>query len=463
MHRRLILPLLILLSAACGRSPSDVFGEGPRRIIVVSLDTLGAKHLECYGYHRVTAPNITGVAEAGVRFAQVTAPSNWTLPSHVSLFTGLYPARHGVRREHHELDDGPVHMVESLRDAGFATAAFTGGAYLAPRHGLDRGFDHYVSEEQWDHSTDDSLAKARVWLGDHRDQDFFLFLHTYEIHAPYTAPNEWVRRYTEGRRSGFRGLIVQLQEMKKKERIREQDIRIVVDHYDAGIAWTDHMLGGFLDWLAAEGLDENLLLLISSDHGEEFWEHGDHSHGGDLLGNEVTQVPLIVRLPDGSAAGSVVDHEASFMDIMPTVLDAAGVGRPSDLDGYSLLPEMIGRPVAPEDREARARRLYDPARSDHSVGLCEGEHFTAAQTRRWKAVTPRPDADASAHALWPALFDLAADPGEADSLAPSGDVMDLLTGAVDRLVGSGKGQQFIPPDAAELDEAARRQLEALGY
>jgi len=463
MLRSTILFSLLLTLVSCGQAPEPLFTPGPRRIIVISLDTLGAKHLESYGYYRETSPNISAVARAGCRFSNATAPSNWTLPSHASLFTGLYPARHGVREKHQILDDVPAHLVESLRDAGFATAGFTGGAYLNAHFGLDRGFDHYQSEQEWEHSTNETLTKAKQWLGGHRDHDVFLFLHTYEIHAPYTAPPQYARLFTSNPRSQFQGLIVQLQEMKKKESLRPQDIQVVIDRYDAGIAYTDDMLGEFLAWLAEEQLDSNMLLIISSDHGEEFWEHGDHSHGGDLLGNEVTQVPLIIRLPDGSGAGAVVAEEVSFLDIMPTVLDAVGVSRPHGLDGFSLMPELAGWPVKDIDSEARQRRQYQPDRPGHGVGICEGDRFVAAQTRHWKALTTYPGVAFPGHDLWPALFDLQADAAELAPLPPDDAMFRRLADAVERLVGNGRARRDSLTDATEVDATTRRQLEALGY
>jgi arylsulfatase A-like enzyme len=462
MSRRLTaLVLLLLLPAACGRGPAPVFGEGPRRIIVISLDTLSAAHVGCYGYDRPTSPRLDALAAHGVRFARATAPSNWTLPSHASLFTGLYPQRHGVVNEHQALDETPEHLVERLRQAGFATAAFTGGGFVSARHGLDQGFDHFGEADDAEKVFDRTLAEAGDWLVEHRDRDVFLFLHTYEIHMPYTPPREVVKRFLRDPRSPFRGLTVQIQQMLKNERLRPIDVEPVVDHYDAGIAHADALLGGFLDRLATEGLDTNLLLVVASDHGEEFWEHGSHGHNDDRLGGEVTDVPLIVTLPGGAGAGRVPADEASFLDVLPTVLDAAGIDRPAGLDGYSLMPDLADWPVADVDAVPRARRRVHPNTPEHGTGICEGRHLAAVRSWRWKGIAPLPGSDAPT--VPSRLYDLAADPGELAPLPWEGAAADLLGGALDRLLGAGAGERHAPPSADGMDEATRRQLEALGY
>lgn len=464
MIRRLTaLCLLGLLTVACGKAPEPIFGAGPRRIIVVSLDTLGAGHLGCYGYDRPTSPRLDALAARGVRFTRVTAPANWTLPSHASLFTGLYPQRHGVLLEHHVMGETPEPLVERLRGAGFETAAFTGGAFVSARHGMDQGFDHFVEYEDTEKVFDDTLRQARAWLSSRHESDVFLFLHTYEIHMPYTHPREVVQRFVRHPRSPFRGLTVQMQQMKKNERLRPIDMEPVVDYYDAGIAHADSLLGGFLDWLAAEGLDENLLLVVTSDHGEEFWEHGEHGHGEDKLGAEVTDIPLIVTLPGGGGAGREPGDEVSFMDVLPTVLDAAGIDRPSGLDGYSLMPELADWTVAKLDETPRARRRIHPGTPEHGVGICEGETFAAVRSWRWKGIAPLPSKPTAARKGWPVLYDLDAAHDETAPLPWEGPAAALLGGALDRLLGEGVGERHAPPSSDAMDEATRRQLEALGY
>ncbi len=454
----------LLLCLSCAAPPKPIFGDGPRRIIVISLDTLRADHLGCYGYEKPTSPVIDNLAAGGVRFSRATAPSNWTLPSHASLFTGLYASRHGILNENQRLGDEPTHLVEELRNSGFATAAFTGGGFLDASYGLDRGFDHYESQEDFEHTWSKTLQRARGWLTDHATEDVFLFLHTYEIHAPYTAPHEYVSRMTTRRRMKFGGHITQLQEMMKKgDEVREQDIRNVVIRYDAGIAYTDELLGGFLERLAEQGLDQNLLLIITSDHGEELWDHGDHGHNENRLGSEVTDVPLIVRMPDGSGAGLVVEDEVSFLDVMPTVLAAAMVSRPPGLDGYSLLHELAGRPISDRDIMPRERRRIRINKNETGVGLCEGRQFVVAGNGQWRLLSRLPSEQSASHDIWPALYDLSNDPTADIPLPASGAAARELDSTIERLLGSGAKLNHTPPAVLELDDAARRQLEALGY
>ena len=399
-----------------------------------------------------------------MRFAHTTCPANWTLPSHTSLFTGLYPARHGVREEEQALDPAVPDLVESLKAAGFATAAFTGGGFLGKKYRLDRGFDEYKCAgltRAWE----TTLSDAKRWLVKHHDQDVFLFLHTYEIHAPYASPPRYLRRFRPSHRSEFHGTVDQIHRLALRGNLDEQELKTVRAFYDAGIAYTDDLLGQFLAWLDEQKLSDNLLLIVASDHGEELWEHGDHGHNQDHLGDEVTDVPLIVRLPkldDAPAKGNVVEGEVSFMDVMPTVLDAVGLDRPAGIDGFSLMPELAGWNPDPADARARARRRLDAPGGDGRVGLTEGRHFVAAQSGRWKTVTALPGAAPLEHEGWPALYDLSQDAAELKPQPPVGPAAKALQAAVDTLVGT-PAAAAADTSGSVIDEETRRQLEALGY
>ncbi len=488
----LALTLAILAGGLCGcGGPGDgdkaasLFADGPRRIVVVSLDCLRADRLGCYGCERPTSPFLDRMAAEGVRFSDVTAPATWTLPSHVSLFTGLYPAHHGVVGADRVMDPATPHLVEAIRGAGFATAAFTGGGYLQSRYGHDRGFDTYESARKLSREWERTLEKAEVWLRGHADDDAFLFLHTYEIHAPYNPPLEYVRRFLPEPRSDYRGESEILQKMKDRG-MTEAEKDEIRAHYDAGIAYTDELFGAFWDRLEAAGLTENLLLIVSSDHGEEFWEHGGHGHSRDRLGTEVTGVPMIVRLParadgdDGGATaeaafapGRVVDLPVSFLDVLPTALDAAGLERPEGLDGFSLLPELTGRPATEAEIAVRQRRTAVFGESREPLGFCDGETLVAVRAGAWAALLPRPggaggDAGAEAGSISPAtergpgLYDLRTDPGEIHHLDLAGPAAESLEAALAGLISPERA-----PDAAmadePVDEATKRQLKALGY
>lgn len=480
--------------AGCARErpapPPAVFGPGPRCVVVVSLDCLRADRLHCYGNPVETSPFLDRLAADGTRFTRATCPANWTLPSHMSLFTGLYPHRHGVINGNCALDAAAPHLVEPLRAAGWRTAAFTGGGYLAPRYGYDRGFETYWAAPRIDGVLDETLARARAWLAEQRGQDVFLFLHTYEIHEPFTPPAEYLRRLLPEPRTDVTGEIAQMRELAKTGATPEQ-IREIVARYDADILHTDAKLGAFRAALDTLGLGENLLFVVASDHGEQFWEHGRTGHGGDMLGPELTDIPLIVTLPKagaGSAAGAaaagaprgqVLDDEVSFLDIMPTVLDAAGLPAPAAIDGFSLLPALLsgvdGEPArnaarAPQaaargaeagQPSARERRRLEIAGRQAELAVTEGLRFAAVRAGGWKLIAPLPEAAGRRLKMAPALYDLRADPRELNP-QPVRDQVAVALGGV--LPGWERlGLPSFRPGQAAVDEATQRQLRALGY
>ena len=483
MRRYLFVLLLALTTLQCAKPEPDpepaytgpVFGPGPRHIVVISLDCLRADSLGSYGYDRPTSPYLDALGAQGVRFTRATTPFNWTLPSHTSLFTGLYARGHGVRKENQAVPAEIPSLVEPLREAGFATAAFTGGAYMASTYGHDRGFDTYWSTDKDVIQWAEILERGEDWLGDHAEQDAFLFLHTYEIHMPYKPPLKYLRKILGYHRTQFMGDVREIQKYLTGARPKIADE--VRGRYDGGIFYTDDLLGGFLARLEEAGLTDNLLLIVSSDHGEAFWEHGRWGHNGDLLGPQLTDIPLIVRMPPAifpDLAGKVVDREVSFLDIMPTVLDAAGVEPESDIDGFSLLPELIGRSVSAADAEARERRTVRIGGEEHLLGLCESRNYVSLRAGGRSVVVPGPAwseenlaDDVPYHEgldvkAWPALYRIDNDPGVLEPRPFAGDDAAELGDAAARLAGR-PGQQDVTPSEIQIPPRLRRRLDALGY
>ncbi|MBU0742450.1 sulfatase [bacterium] len=482
MRRYTIVFLLALTTLQCARPRPEpgylgpVFGPGPRRVVVVSLDCLRADHLGCYGYDRTTSPRLDALCEESVRFARATAPHNWTLPSHASLFTGLYTRGHGVRKASQVVPQGTPFLAESLQEAGFATAAFTGGFYMASRFALDRGFDTYWTSPKIYDQWAGILERGEDWLTDHADEDVFLFLHTYEIHMPFSPPDDYVEKILGYRDTKVAGSVQDY--VKYRDDAAPEIAAEIVGRYDAGILYTDDLLGGFLDRLDASGLADNMLLIVASDHGEAFYEHGIWGHGNELLGAPLTDVPLIVRLPRTvfpAFAGKVVEDEVSFLDIMPTVLDAAGVEPGSCIDGFSLLPELIGRPVNATDAEARDRRTVEIDGEETLLGLCESRHYVSLRAGGWSIVVQgpvsaegdtldraRPSQVDNSLECWPALYHIARDPGELEPLPLEGATASALSEAAARLAGRPGAQDAAPPES-EIPAKVRQQLKALGY
>jgi arylsulfatase A-like enzyme len=382
--------------------------SSPVNVILISLDTLGARHLHVYGNPRPTSPSIDRLAAEGVRFANAFSHAPKTSPSHMSLFTSLYPSVHKITngmRQHTRfaLDHRLITLAEILRHAGYTTAAFTGGGNLDGALGFADGFDRY--------DDDDNLwESAFAWLDAQRDEPFFLFLHTYKVHAPYLPEPPYDEMFGEPYDGGIldtkEDLVAAFRSRAGPEAVQPglrrlfwehvdrsdpRDVQRLIDLYDGGVRFTsDRLIEALLQRLRERRLLERSLVVLTSDHGEEFGQHGGFSHH-DLY-DEDLHVPLIVRFPDATELnGRVVEQPVSHVDVVPTVLDHLGLPPPAQAQGISLLPLIEGRDV---DR---------PVFSE-ITGTSDGG-AKAIRTARWKYLwTPGTDRRE--------LYDLAADPGE---------------------------------------------------
>lgn len=307
--------------------------EADFNVVLISLDTLRADHLSGFGYPRRTSPRIDEELIArGVSFRDVTSTYSRTDVSHLSLFTGLYPEARPERGRLTAKTPVPV-LAERLRAAGFDTAAYTEDGLLAGVFGFWFGFDRFtertVRAEDRGGST---FEDATEYLRGHRTRRFFLFVHTYKTHVPYFASPAYAEMFddpAEWKREG----------MSPVPPAR----RVLVDEYDRTIREADDLVGGLLDELVALGLDDRTLVVLVSDHGEGFGEHGSlgHSFSGH---QEVIRVPIVLRGP-GVPEGLSIETPVSLVDVAPTVLDWLGLSPLSVSQGISLAPGLRGEPL----------------------------------------------------------------------------------------------------------------------
>jgi arylsulfatase A-like enzyme/predicted Zn-dependent protease len=361
--------LLPALLAGCRRADGPVSPGAP--VVLVSIDTLRADRLPLYGSGRVATPAIDSLAKDAIVFDDARAHYPLTLPSHVSLLTGLLPPRHGVRDNLGYTLDATAHptLARWLADSGYATGAFVSSYVLRAATGLGSSFDAWDGPDTLGPETlldlvqrpgTATVAAARAWIDRHAARPFFLFVHLYEPHAPYTPPEPYRSRYA--------------------------------DPYDGEIATADAALGELLDFLRARGLYERAAIALVSDHGEGLGEHGELRHGVFLY-RSTLHVPLLLKLPGVSSAGRRVAAPVGLVDVAPTLARLAGARPPAGLDGRDLL----AAPAA--DRVLYAETFY--ARLHFGWSDLE-----AASDGRWSLVDgPAPE-----------LFDLAADPGETASV-----------------------------------------------
>lgn len=415
VRRSLILGAgCVFAIAGCRRAPAPaVFPRSP--IVLVSIDTLRSDRLPAYGYARVATPALDRFRRESILFENAWSPCPMTLPSHLTMLTGLLPPEHGVRNNVGFRFDGTAHahLPGVLRAAGYATGAAVSSFVLRGETGLAGLFDAY--EDSLDPRRGEGFADqqrpgsvtvgfAKAWLDAHRSQPFFYFLHVYEPHVPWDPPEPFRSRYGAT--------------------------------YDGEVAAADAVVGELLDHLRATGLYDRALVVVTSDHGEGLGEHGEEQHS-ILLYREVLQVPLLVKLPGGARAGALVREPVQLADLATTLATAVGVAFPpaggSATSGRSLLANGPPRALYAETLYPRLHLGWSDLRS-----LVDG---------RWHYL----------HGPRPELYDLARDPGETQDLAPRQprEVARLQT-ALARIPRGPSLPQGVDPAAAE-------RLAALGY
>jgi tetratricopeptide (TPR) repeat protein len=412
----------ILLSSA--RTPVFAEQSNPASVILISVDTLRADHLGCYGYRALPTPRIDAMATGATEFINVNSQVPLTLPSHVSLLTSTYPFWNGAEDNGDVLARGAVTLAGLLKSSGYRTAGFIGGFTLDRRFGLDQGFDFYDSPfdlgsrqdtDQLDvkRPAEEVTKAARQWLQDNSAHKFFLFLHLYDLHKPYSLTPE----------------------MRARFRDRE---------YDGVLSHVDAALGEFWSFLAAKGLIDKSLIIFLSDHGESLGDHGERTHGYFIY-ESTLRVPLIVHWPRGFGAFPLrVDSPAGLIDVAPTVLQVLGVPVPPQFQGRSLLELLDGKtPVSP--REVYSESLYA-----HHHYQCAA--LCSLRVGSYKYI----------NAPQPELYDLAADPGEMNNLyARSNSLALAYRERLQHLRTRFASANHAPSNAVGPDVA--RALSSLGY
>lgn len=323
-------------------------GSGPPSLVLVSLDTVRADHLSLYGYHRATTPQLERLAASSLVFDRALSSSTWTLPSTATMLTGLLPAQHGATHRTRSLAEGVRTLAERLGAAGYRTAAVTEGGFVGPAWGLAQGFDRFDVQPgpAWQAEGKDAASTftaAERWVRSQAGRPFFLFVHTYEAHQPYLDREGFAAPFLPPADAGARGLSRRVDPLAPPP--GPQELARIVALYDGEIARADHYLGRFVAALE-EATDGAVALLVTSDHGEEFLEHGDLEHGFGKVYDANVRVPLLLRLPDGrrGAAGRV-PAPVSSLDVAPTLLSLAGVEH-RDLPGRSLVAVASTAPAS---------------------------------------------------------------------------------------------------------------------
>jgi arylsulfatase A-like enzyme len=449
-----IIPALILaivttaMHAGCDSRP-----EGPPNVILITMDTMRADHMGCYGYERPTSPRMDALAKKATLFTNALATSSWTVPSHASLFTGMYPFEHGshaFRVERTTLMVNPLHedrvtLAEVFEAEGYRTGGFAANtAWMTRRTKLDQGFQSYYNQRFYSKPLNERVL---AWIGKKPGERFFVFINYIDTHRPYntTQPAPFLEQPAEADKgSAVKQLIRKVMPKKGEPVIPEDLVQTVVDQYDTGVWNLDAEIGLLIDSLKVNGLYENTMIVLTSDHGEYFGEHYLVEHSKDIY-EEAIWVPLIVKNP-GQRRGRVDRRPTTATDIPNLILSECGelgakyLDRFRDAPGnheviaelyYSRRPHLLDWPKR-FDR-IRTAIYDDPYKFIHST---DGNHE---------------------------LYNLREDRAESNNLFL--DKPDVAARLAERLqqFQSARGRRDVLVDTTPLTPEEIKQLKALGY
>jgi len=397
---------------------------GKYNVLLITVDTLRADHLGSYGFSQAETPSMDRLASDGVLFERAETSAPITLPAHVSILTGTYPAFHGVRNNGvYRLGPRAVTLAEVLQEHGYKTGAVISGYPLVTRFGLSQGFESYDDHLPPEKTRQIGYRERRAeevsrlgvaWLNSAANQRFFLWLHYFDPHAPYAPPSPFAERFP-------------------------------LNPYDGEVAYVDHAIGEVLDSLASLNLLDKTLVVLVADHGEGLGDHGEATHGVFLY-ESTLRVPLILSLPGPLPRGRRVSTPVRTIDLMPTILRLLDLPQPDDLQGTSLLPLTSRRPP-----DLLLKSLSESVLPRENFGWSE---LSALRIGDWKYIlAPRQE-----------LYDLRTDPNEKNNLAGQreGDTVRMRE-EIHKLMQDAASSGAPIAYRQELDETAREKLRSLGY
>jgi arylsulfatase A-like enzyme len=425
-------------------------------VILISIDSLRSDHLGAYGYKRDTSPTIDALAAAGVMFAKNSSTSAWTLPAHMSLITGRSLLGHGVISDDRALSDDVPTLAESLGSNGYTTAAIVSAPYVESRYGFDRGFDLYDDQtinfathgDSYTEVTAPRLqAAADEWLSANGDRKFFLFLHYWDVHYDYTPPAPYDTMFDPDYDGEMDGTNFYFRDDVHAD-MEGRDLEYILALYDGEIRLVDDALRDLRRSLDRLGIADKTVFVVTSDHGDEFFEHGRKGHHRTLY-EEIVRVPLIVHVPGKSAKTPVVEMETTIADIMPTILGLTGTPVPEGVEGEDLSAIAYGD--RPQWNRRTLAELYRNDSMNAQVAYRDADRKLIHHLNDRKAE----------------LFDTNEDPDETSPIAADRGPDSLLAGLADEMnenweIFSGRIRaQGV--NTLRMDAETEEKLRALGY
>ncbi|MFN2427707.1 MAG: sulfatase, partial [Candidatus Binatia bacterium] len=426
-------------------------------VVLISIDSLRADHLGAYGYERDTSPTMDSLARDGVLFRHSISTTSWTLPAHMSLLTGRSLLGHGVVSDDRSLPASVPTVAEGFQNGGYETHAIVSAPYVHSRYGFARGFDDYDDRTIYFETNEDSyrsVTAPRVldatdsYLARTRDAPFFLFLHFWDVHYDYAPGPPYDSMFdpdyagkVDGNNFYFDPAI--------RAGMDRRDLEHLVALYDGEIRLVDDHIARLRATLERLGIAERTIIAIVSDHGDEFFEHGNKGHHRTLY-EEVLHTPFVLHVPGRRPSTGQVTAEASLLDVGPTLLSLAGLERPAGSEGRDFSGLYTGAPL-PNPGPVVAE-LYRTGTRNVQVAQIDRRRKVIHHFQRRSLE----------------VFDLASDPGEQRTLAPRGEVAlpevatlkDWLEGHWHRFDKRVRTEGIKP---VILDERALEQLRSLGY
>jgi len=450
-----IMAFLVCLCTQPGCGPTSEerkeVGVKPYNVILISVDTLRADYLSSYGRLENTAPNIDKFADKSIVFTNSRSQSPWTTPSHASMFTSMYPSVLNIGRWPNpgRFNQKAQTLAELLRKNGFKTAGFLEGGGVRGQLGFNQGFDLYKQDFR---HIEQSIPKCLTWIEENKENHFFVFLHTYDVHR-YDPPEEYygtlMPEYNGNLEKG-------IPLAKKLQNIREVEFRNSLDDSDKDritsiyretLLYVDHWLGKLFENLEHNGLLKNTIVIFTSDHGEEFFEHGRTGHGYTNF-KEQLNIPLIIYHPDIPAGKR--KEMVGLIDLPPSVAEMLGLSCPRIWQGKSFFQILKGR-----------------KQDGFELNFAENGHAPrkSVETLRWKLIRTYKSKEDFSKGHTDQLFNLINDPQELTDLSKTrAKVFKTMKKLLEEWIGGNdKRKNNFDIIKIELNPKVKKQLNQLGY
>jgi arylsulfatase A-like enzyme len=432
-------------------------------VVLIIVDALRAEHLSCYGYRENKTPNIDNLAKDGILFTRHFAQSSWTKPQVATMLTSLYPSTHQTYLKPHTLPDTVETIAEAMKKLGYATGGIVSNVNLSPLFNFHQGFDYfrYLGPNYFFFARESSSKlclynflrlvrerflfkkkyvyhyyqdgnvvnqKAFAWLDEVKGSPFFLWLHYMEPHDPYFS-------------HPYNGQAVARVSTPNPP---SESATMIRSLYDGEITYCDVRIGEFLNFLKEHGMYDDCLILLTADHGEEFYDHGGWWHGTTLYEEQV-HIPLIMKLPGNKRKGTIDNSMVRSLEIAPTILDAVGSNIPAAMQGTSLLHTK---------KEIEQAMIFSEENHENNI-------ITALRTDKWKLILTKEGSPRMAAPVQ--LFDLQSDPEETQNLASTyPEVVNHLSAEIAARARAAQSSAY-EAQQTEIDTATREKLKALGY